>query len=725
MSTPQPLSATDTRTMYSQVNQLLLAQKDALAAEQIQLHLTSFNPIAKNSESYRLACCAVENNCKKAVSVLLSQSSTWIQNDRQTLAPLLERAIEQHNVEIAELLIEKMDRPSAGMGTALVECALLEKAVLDACSAGMESTVCALLEKGVNPNVRDENGTVLLLACLKQQMDQAFSCALKQGADANARVSKSQRPLIMELINQGAEDKALELLEFSADPNTVDDDRDPLLRYAIQEGMVKLFHAALAKGSNPNVTCNGSSARALIMEFIGSGHEDSALALLEAGADPNTVDDDGDPLLRYAIQEKMPDLFEAALKKGANPNCNCAGKNPRPVIMELIEMGNEEYASALLNAGANPDTIDDDGDPLLRYALQEKMPILFKTAIEKGADPNVLCTGIPPRPLIMHCIEYFDESSALVLLNAGADPNTLDGDGDPLLRFALQKRMPLLFKAALEKGAHPNALCAGKPKRPLIMSLIEYFDESYALDLLNAGADPNTRDADDDPLLRYALQKKMPRLFRAALAKGADPNGVCSGASRRPLIMNVIENFNESHVLDLLDAGADPNALDEDGDPLLRFACQKGMLNVFKRALEKGAHPNSLYNEEPLIFYAIDKNQPDFVLELVKQMAFPDVKNSVGQTVLAEVVKKRWGPVFEALIQAGANPNVEIDGVPLAFTLLDEPDPCFLEALLNSEQLDEQLLDRLKKRSGRHAARVSEVCTERETMVFKKRKLLL
>lgn len=57
--------------------------------------------------------------------------------------------------------------------------------------------------------------------------------------------------------------------------------------------------------------------------------------LLQAGVNPNTLDEDDNPCIYSAIRNKNLDIVTALLDKGANPNA--VNYDGRPIIVKAIE----------------------------------------------------------------------------------------------------------------------------------------------------------------------------------------------------------------------------------------------------------------------------------------------------------------------------------------------------------------------------------------------------
>ena len=57
-----------------------------------------------------------------------------------------------------------------------------------------------------------------------------------------------------------------------------------------------------------------------MLQAVEAGHTDMVETLLNAGADPDAVNEDGEPALIIALEAGHTDMVEALLKEGADPD---------------------------------------------------------------------------------------------------------------------------------------------------------------------------------------------------------------------------------------------------------------------------------------------------------------------------------------------------------------------------------------------------------------------
>jgi len=179
-----------------------------------------------------------------------------------------------------------------------------------------------------------------------------------------------------------------------------------------------------------------------------------------------------------------------------------------------------------------------------------------------------------------------DVAKTKELLELGADPNALDGNGEPLLNSVIEKKE--LFKLLLDYGADPSTR-TGSNKRSLLLTVRDLESFEY---LLEKGARPNAFNLFGSILQTYAA------------------------------------NAEADYVEALLKYGADVNSIDNDGNTVLMSVLSRrvgsGKLNdnttrIIRMLLENKADAGiKNHNGATAMSLAITNNYPDEVLELLR-----------------------------------------------------------------------------------------------------------
>lgn len=215
----------------------------------------------------------------------------------------------------------------------------------------------------------------------------------------------------------------------------------------------------------------------------------------------------------------------------------------------------------------------------------------------------------------------------------------------------------------------------------------------HALQLIDAGADvhapPPTEERDQRSLAVLAAVLPDLRLLRALIARGIDLNAAHAGMT--PLLAATRDSWHgrPDAVMTLLANGADPRAVDHDGntalhhaarssDPgvaaLLRdaaaevdalnvdglsplgVACAAGNWRLAKFLLERGAKPEPASGQPALLAAAgTEEDDAAGVQLLLKQKAKVDARDAHGRSALHEAAFAGHAEIVEILLGAGAD----------------------------------------------------------------------
>jgi ankyrin repeat protein len=109
--------------------------------------------------------------------------------------------------------------------------------------------------------------------------------------------------------------------------------------------------------------------------------------------------------------------------------------------------------------------------------------------------------------------------------------------------------------------------------------------------MLDAGLDPNARDAAGyTPLIAASRTGNVP-MIRLLRSHGADPNLRDAAVNSWTPLLHAIHKAQPASVAALLEAGADPNGTESDGATPLMMAAGYGYTNIVKLLLAHGANP--------------------------------------------------------------------------------------------------------------------------------------
>ena len=143
----------------------------------------------------------------------------------------------------------------------------------------------------------------------------------------------------------------------------------------------------------------------------------------------------------------------------------------------------------LINAGADVNTHGTNGSTGLILAVDNGHDECVNSLIKAGACVNDRENDIFNSTPLMCAVRAEKTSLVKLLIDAGADVNTVDFFGKTLLFRAIEKKSKELVKTLLQSGAIKNQVDR-KGISPLYYATLSKHEESFDL-LYEAGADVN------------------------------------------------------------------------------------------------------------------------------------------------------------------------------------------------------------------------------------------
>ncbi len=299
---------------------------------------------------------------------------------------------------------------------------------------------------------------------------------------------------------------------------------------------------------------------AALLAATRGGDIERALALVEAGADPDTApaadDRDQRPVLMLAALLPDTRLLRALIAKGADVNRASGGITPLLAATRDSWHGRAEAVLTLLANGASPLATDADGNTALHGAVL-------------SADAGV----------------------AAMLLDAAAPINALNQTGLSPLAAACRAANWPLAKFLLEHGAKP-APADGEPALVAAAGIADDDVEGIKL-LLRHRAAVNAVDARHRHALLSAAAEGHEQIARALCAAGADVKLADQHGSTA--LMEAARAGAGGIVQLLAEAKADAGARDSHGRDALTLACQSphAHAETVRALLALGAAPKT------------------------------------------------------------------------------------------------------------------------------------
>lgn len=173
------------------------------------------------------------------------------------------------------------------------------------------------------------------------------------------------------------------------------------------------------------------------------------------GLDPGEVFNDPDSLsLANAVQGGQVD--EIAQLVAGGTDVESTGDHGTTMLQWAVMTSSHDGLSALLDAGADPDRTGHDGNGPLHLAAFHSDPAYLVTLLAAGADPD-LRGKVTGATALKNALVNNADTAFHLLLEAGADVNIVDRNGDGPLHVAARTNDGAALLALLEAGADPYA----------------------------------------------------------------------------------------------------------------------------------------------------------------------------------------------------------------------------------------------------------------------------
>jgi len=227
--------------------------------------------------------------------------------------------------------------------------------------------------KGVRPVL--DGATPLMVATLIGEADTVL-LLLALGADTDLTNSKGQTALdIVDIAREtGRKAAALDIIaqalsDLTARKEHVADFLNEALFDATRKQDGALVGILLRVGGNPKAEADDEK---IIIYAVKKGSGDIVDQLLNAGADPNVFDENGeDTALMEAVRKENIEVTKLLLKAGAQPN-TVGDRNQGPLYW-AASRGNVEIFEILLEAGADTEVRNERGvTPLERVDPEQR-----------------------------------------------------------------------------------------------------------------------------------------------------------------------------------------------------------------------------------------------------------------------------------------------------------------------------------------------------------------
>ena len=346
-----------------------------------------------------------------------------------------------------------------------------------ACANGNAAVVKLLLAAGADANAMLKGGESVLMLAARSGNVEAVKALLARDARPESRERLGQTAL-MWAAAEGHTAVVRALIDAGADVKATLDSGFQAFHFAVRGGHLETVRVFLAAGSDVNAMMQrierpgvrqrgprGPGAHPLALA-LQNGHYELAIALIDAGADPNDTRTGFTPL-HTIVMVRRPDSSDTS---DPAPPDGAGRLSSADFVREIVKRGANVNFRLPKGAPKQPNTwsaVGSEGATPFLFAADRGDLALMRLFLKLGADPR-LANFDGTTPLMAAAgvgtnepnEEAGDESEALeavkMLLDLGADINTVDKNGDTAMHGAAFNISPRVVKLLAERGADPQ-----------------------------------------------------------------------------------------------------------------------------------------------------------------------------------------------------------------------------------------------------------------------------
>ncbi len=299
--------------------------------------------------------------------------------------------------------------------------------------------------------------------------------------------------------------------------------------------------------------------------------------------------------------------------------------------------------------------------PDMQSALQEGDAAALAASLEAGADPDARSDEGLQATALMLAAAKPDPALVRVLLDAGAEVDTRDAQGDPAINWAAYYGHAAVVAALFDAGANGEQTGHGTVGE---IAIRRGHQAVLALSLDATGRSPQRSSV--SAALESALLANERETFEALLGQ-VDIDTLTDWAGR-PLLHTAARVGHEAGLEALLMAGVDIDATDAIGFTALFEAAREGHTAALDHLIRAGADPDRVAAENGMALTATHvaaiAGHVDIIAALAAVGADLDVQGVSGATPLYWAAFEGQQAAVLALLDAGADPDIRPDGAP-------------------------------------------------------------